>query len=157
MENENYEPNSIDALANKIFSNSEEKIEVELEVSREDSKIYLFETLLDLLMKGIFIVYNGSFNLKYFNVTCILLLNKWFSKINYKIQIDELEDWEPRSQYCRIVLRKNEEFFFLLHDMTEEYHFLVNRDFNESEFDNMYALIELNNKKYKISFTKKYI
>jgi hypothetical protein len=157
MEKQNYEPGSIDELANEIFNRDTKKIEFELEISNENSKIYLFETLLDLLMKGIFIIYSKSFNLKQFDVSYILLLNKWFSKINYEIIINELEEWDSNLHYCRIVLKKNEEFFFLLHNMPEEYHFLVNMNFDESEFDNMYALVELNDKKYRISFTKKYM
>lgn len=150
--------NEIDheTLSKKIFDNSNDKIDFQIN-SDDNDVIYIFQLLINILMNGIHIVYGECFDVKLFNEENITKLNKWLSKINYKVIVDSFDMQPLIPHYCRVILRKMDEIFFTIHNIDSNYHFTINRSFIYGiPLENICALFECNNKKYYIRFTKKY-
>lgn len=152
---ENEISGDIDDLIPSIFSSNPNKISLEFEKTNEDSDIYLFESLLEILFKGIIFVYGRGFDINKFGAKHITTLNKYFQKIGFKIMMDEIQEDIENNHYCKILLKQIDEMFFIIHNIDELYHFVINVNYNtDTSFEDIYALLPAQNKRYHISFYK---
>lgn len=152
MENNETNEISYETLAKKIFNSDNDKIDIQLDNINGDD-VYIFQLLINIIMNGIYIIYGENFDIKLFSEEIVTKLNKWLSKINYKVIIDSFNDYPLIPYYCRIILKKIDEIFFMIHNIDSKYHFTINRSFVYGiPFENICALFECNCKKYYIRF-----
>lgn len=152
---ENQVCGELDDLIPSIFSDGSNKIELEFEKPDEDPDCYLFESLLEILFKGIIYVYGNGFDINKFEAKHVMFLNKYLKKIGYKFMMDEMEENFENNHYCKIILSQLDEMFFISHNIKETYHFSVNPKYNKNtKLEDMYALLSTLTKKYHVSFYK---
>lgn len=160
-------------VAKIVFSNAPEapkscQLYCESDTNEKLTPVDIFEIFLTILVEGMFIKFNPitKDTLKSFDENVILKLSPWLQSLGFDTTVDVLQkenvsDYDKH--YCKIILRSDpswEQYFETHENIVKDYHFIFGGDSpyihnQKCGLDNMFAIIILNKKVYKIAF--KYI
>ena len=150
-------------LSAQIFS-----METSIYINKKEQLIYKFEILLNISFELIFKyiellnkMNNTTEDLSKYNINDIEnLLKPRLLKISVLTHISEIIEYSKTNNYCRVIIKNlcdyvdNNKFFKKL-DCNKKFNFILNSNFNINDVENLkniYALIEIQNKYYKIYF-----
>ncbi|ARF11247.1 hypothetical protein Klosneuvirus_1_104 [Klosneuvirus KNV1] len=167
IEFEKLQDNTPEEIAEKIFTN-DPKPPFTFQIIAEGETAdfpYIFEILITILMEGLEILTGdlSKAELDNFSEDHLTCLAPWFKSLGFKLKIEECHEddkWDYEKYYCRIVLNyKGDAPLFQIKPINKNYHFLINGNGNVNEENNnkknlkdLYAILNLNQKIYKISF-----
>jgi len=137
----------------------------------ENSGTYIYEILLTILLEGIMKFNNNleNTNLDDVQLSHIEALNPWFNSLRFNLKINELNKLEENEEeykyyYSKIILKKMPEYemLFEINHIDKNYTFFLNplyigEPYPFINFNEIYSVIFLGNRIFKISFElKKY-
>ena len=101
------------------------------EDNEEENACYVFQLLSNILMESIGYLTDDftNLNLNEFTPDIIYNLNPYFKSMGFTIAVKEYEknDEEYKDYYSRIILKNSEyETFFIMKNITNKFHFLLN-------------------------------
>lgn len=169
IEFEKLQNNTPEEIAEKLFTD-DPKPPFSFQIIAEGETAdfpYIFEILITILMEGLEILTGdlSTADLDNFSKDHLTCLLPWFKSLGFTLKVEELTDvdkTEYSQYYCRIVINYKEDApLFQIKPIGKNYHFLINGNLheensNKENLKDLYAILNLNQQVYKISFNFHY-
>lgn len=170
IEFEKLQNHTPEEIAEKLFTNEPKKpFTYQIVAEGENADFpYIFEILITILMEGLEIL-TGDLsvsNLDNFSKDHLICLLPWFKSLGFVLKVDEYTEEEKTdydSYYCRIIIRYKDNIpLFQIKPTNKNYHFFINANSyeennNKQNLKELYAILNLNQTVYKISFDFHYL